>query len=117
MRELHEILTERELYILEHYPAMTYKAIAAELDVSTERVRQLRMHAERMIREEKRRDLARERARQRVTITIQRREVWLLIRALEIYCVDILRRNKKCIEEDPDYAVAKALIAKLRSID
>ena len=117
MRALSEFLNERELYILEHYPAMTYKAIAAEMGVSTERVRQMRIHAERMIREEKRRDQARERAAQNVTITIQRRELWLLFRALDTYRVDILYRNKKGIEEDPDYALTETLSVKLRSFD
>ena len=117
MRELSEILTERELYVLEHHPAMTYKAIAAEMGVTTERIRQIRVRAERKIREEKRRDQARERAAQPVTITIQRRELWLLFRALETYRVDILLRNKKGVEEDPDYSLTETLITKFRTID
>ena len=58
MRELREFLTEREIYVLKNYPAMTYKAIGVELGISPERVRQLKVHAERMIREEKRQKLA-----------------------------------------------------------
>ena len=57
MRGLKEILTERELYVLKNHPAMTYEAIGIELGISPERVRQLKVHAERMIREEKKREL------------------------------------------------------------
>lgn len=117
MRELHEFLTERELYVLETYPSKTYKAIAEDLGVTTERIRQIRIKAERKIREEKRRDLARERAAQPVTVTMQRRELWILLRALECYRVDILHRNKKSIPEDPDYARVETLIANLRTYD
>ena len=96
---------------------MTYKAIAAEMGVTTERIRQIRVSAERKIREEKRRDQARERAAQLVTITIQRRELWLLLRALETYQIDILLKNRKCLEEDPDYSLTETLITKFRTIN
>ena len=52
MKKRTEFLTDREIFVLEHYPAMTYRAIGQELGISQERVRQLRVHAERRIREE-----------------------------------------------------------------
>lgn len=44
-------LTAQETFVLENYPAKTYKSIAQDLGVSTERVRQIRMKAERKLRE------------------------------------------------------------------
>lgn len=55
MRELTEFLTDREIFVLENWPARTYKAIGQDLGVSPERVRQIRVKAERKIREENRR--------------------------------------------------------------
>lgn len=43
-------LTERERYVLEHRPGMTYKAIGLELGISPERVRQIKVEAERKLR-------------------------------------------------------------------
>lgn len=43
-------LTDRELYVLEHRPGMTYKAIGLELGISPERVRQIKVEAERKLR-------------------------------------------------------------------
>lgn len=47
-----EFLTDREIFVLENWPAKTYKAIGQDLGVSPERVRQIRVKAERKIREE-----------------------------------------------------------------
>ena len=43
-------LTERERYVLERRPEMTYKAIGLELGISPERVRQIKVEAERKLR-------------------------------------------------------------------
>ena len=47
-------LTFQEMYVLENYPAKTYKVIAQELGVSPERVRQISVKAERKLREKER---------------------------------------------------------------
>lgn len=43
-------LTNQEKFVMEHWPARTYKAIALDLGVSPERVRQIHNKAERKLR-------------------------------------------------------------------
>lgn len=43
-------LTDRERYVLERRPSMTYKSIGIELGISPERVRQIKVEAERKLR-------------------------------------------------------------------
>ncbi len=43
-------LTVQEIYVLENRPGKTYKAIGQDLGVSPERVRQIRIKAERKLR-------------------------------------------------------------------
>lgn len=121
MRELKEILTERELYVLKNHPAMTYKAIGIELGISPERVRQLKVHAERMIREEQKRELESTKGQKLVTITLQRRDVWLVIRALGELLDPVLTkalrdRRKNASEKDPDIDRIDNLIQELYSL-
>lgn len=118
MRELKEFLNERELYVLKNHPTMTYKAIGIELGISPERVRQLKVHAERLIREEKRREITAVRGLEWVTITLQRRDVWLVIRALGELLDPVLTKalrdnHKKDFELDPDIDRIDNLVQKL----
>ena len=109
MREYREFLSERELYVLENHPRLTYKMIGEELGISQERVRQLKVHAERMIREERRREQVQVNGRLPVQLTLQRRDVYLIIEALREYHTTLLKRkadqrfkNDGEKEKDPD---------------
>lgn len=117
MREYSEFLTEREIFILEHHPAMTYKAIGQELGISSERVRQLKYHAERMIREEKRREQAAARGQLPIMVILRRKDLWIVIRALKNYShhlviksADLRRKQEPDLKEDPDIQIAENLI-------
>ena len=122
MRELSEFLTDREIFVLEHHPSMSYKTIGEELGISQERVRQLKVYAERKIRDEKRREQAEARGQLPVTLTLRRKDLWVIIRGLEAHQVELLRpkadqrRNKETLEEDPDYQLAEKLIQDIREI-
>ena len=123
MREYNEFLTEREIFILKHHPAMTYKAIGIELGgISAARVRQLKAHSERLIRQEKSREQAEEREQTPVTFTLRRKDLWVIIRGLKTLQTNLLRpyadmrRKEENLEEDPDYQIAENLIQKLRDI-
>lgn len=63
MKDLHEFLSEREIYIVENHPAMTYSRLAVELGITANRVAQIKTAAMRKIREEKNRETARARGR------------------------------------------------------
>ena len=109
MREYREYLSERELYVLENHPRLTYKMIGEELGISQERVRQLKVHAERMIREERRREQVQANGRLPVQLTLQRRDVYLIIEALREYHTTLLKRkadqrfkNEDEKEKEPD---------------
>ena len=122
MRERNEFLTEREIFVLDHHPAMSYKAIGEELGISQERVRQLKVYAERKIRDEKRREQAAARGQVPVTLTLHRKDLWVIIRGLQALQSVLLRpmidqrRNKETLEEDPDYQLAEKLIQDLMEI-
>lgn len=93
MRERSEYLSERELFVLEHHPAMTYKQIGQELGLSPERVRQLKVHAERLIREERARVQAHEDAKLPVQLVLQRRDVSMIIDAMREYHTELLLKK------------------------
>ena len=123
MRERSEFLTDREIFVLDHHPAMSYKAISVELGISQERVRQLKVHAERMIRDEKRREQAAARGQIPITLTIHRKDLWVIIRGLQALQSDLLRpmadmRRKKGpnIDADPDLLLTEKLILDLKEI-
>lgn len=122
MRERSEFLTDREIFVLDHHPAMSYKTIGEELGISQERVRQLKVYAERKIRDEKRREQAAARGQLPVTLTLRRKDLWVIIRGLQAHQANLLRpmadqrRNKENMEEDPDYQLAEKLVQNLREI-
>ena len=113
MKRLTEFLSDREIYILQHHPSMSYQKIGIELGISQERVRQLKVSAERKIREEKRREQAAIRGLESITLTLQRRQLWLILRALNSLQDPILRKaadqRYKHQEEDPDLKPLKEL--------
>lgn len=117
MRERSEFLTEREIFVLENHPAMSYKAIATELGLSHERVRQLKMHAERMIREEKEREQREARNQLPVAITIKRKDLWVIYRSLCEYRHQLwmkkkpdMRRKEDSVKVDLDFEIVDRLI-------
>ena len=77
MRDYSEFLTEREIFIIQNHPAMSYKAIAEKFGVSPERVRQIKVYAQRQIQKERARDEAHARALEPVQLTLRRKDVHL----------------------------------------
>ena len=109
MRERNEFMTEREIFVLDHHPDMTYKAIGENLGISSSRVRQIKVHALRLLREEKRREQAAKQAQQPVTLTLKRKDLWILIRGLNALREQLLRQAKSDKQKqdlmwnDPDF--------------
>lgn len=121
MRERSEFLTDREMFVLNHHPAMSYRAIGLELGISPERVRQIKAHAERRIREEERRELAEQRAQLPVTLTIRRADLTVIVRGLDSYRRDLLlvranMRRKNPVDIDPELHLTEKLIQEFREI-
>ena len=120
MRELEEFLTEREIYILENHPQKSYSVIGKELGVSPERVRQIKFHAQSMLRNEKRAEQLKEVRQTPVSINIVKSDLSLIIRALEYYSHEQRRYDSKHKQRlqgiDPDIEVSENLINKLKSI-
>lgn len=122
MKELNEFLSEREIYVLENHPAKTYAAIAAELGVTQERVRQIKVAAERKVREEKWNEERDERGREPVSLNVTRSEVFLIQRALMSYQTFLLRtgpadQRRKNTEADPDLTRTMDLLQKIQNMD
>lgn len=115
-----EYLTEREIYVLEHHSAMTYKAIGNELGITPERVRQLKVYAERKLREEKKREATAIRNQQPLTLTLLRKDIHVLIRALEAYESKLLSQladqRRKPTDKDPDLEPTQQLTETLLQI-
>lgn len=107
-------LTERERFVYENYPAMTYKAIAAELGVSPSRIRDIKLKAERKIRDAKLQEQARERNKQIVTIEIPRGMCFVIFRSLDALREIIIAKKGSNIRmrlkegvKDPDYELTQ----------
>lgn len=120
MKDLHEFLSEREIYIVENHPAMTYSRLAVELGITANRVAQIKTAEMRKIREEKNREAARQRGRLKVNYSLTRSECHLIIRALSNYALyltpsNIRTRTNPKYEPDPDIARCEALITLLRA--
>lgn len=121
MKDLHEFLGEREIYIVENHPAMTYSKLAVELGVTANRVAQIKIAAMRKIREEKSREAARERGRLKVDYSLTRSECYLVIRALRNYALyltpsNVRTRTNPKYEPDPDIARCEALVSALQEL-
>ena len=120
MKGLHEFLSEREIYIVENHPAMTYSRLAVELGITANRVAQIKTAAMRKIREEKNRETARARGRLKVDYSLTRSECHLITRALSNYALyltpsNIRTRTNPKYEPDPDITRCEALIESLRA--
>ena len=113
MRELEEILTQNELYVYRNHPAKTYKVLAEELGLSQSRIQQLKHDAKNKIIKEKHIEQLAIRAQQPVDVTLQRRDIHVLQRALWAYSADLTdadMRKKRPREEDPDQEIIEKLI-------
>ena len=119
MKDLSEFLNEREIYILKNYPQKTLKALGEELGISNVRVGRIRNYAKRKIREQKRIEQEQETAPVLLPRTLQRRDVWVLLRALEAYHESIYKEWYVDVDPDrvymePDYLATRVLIEELR---
>ena len=119
MKDLQEFLSERELFVIENHPAMSYAKIGEQLGITGNRVAQIKTMALRKIREEKRREEAWKRGQQKVDFALTRSQCYLVIRALGEYAVyltpsNIRTRTNPNYEPDPDIARCEALIESLR---
>ena len=119
MKDLSEFLNEREIYILETYPQKTFKTLGEELGISNVRVKKIRDLAKRKIREQKRIEQEQDVAPVLLSRTLQRRDVWVILRALENYneClynewyVDV---DPDRVKMEPDYQATQALMEVFR---
>ena len=121
MKELSEFLSEREIYVLENHPAKTYAVIAAEIGLTQERVRQIKIAAERKVREEKRKEEHDERGQEPVSLSVTRSEFSFIQRALMNYQTFLLRtgpadQRRKNTEADPDLTRTMDLIKKIQNM-
>lgn len=114
-------LTEREKFIFENYPAMTYKAIAEELGIAPSRVGEIRRNAERKLRDAKLREQIREKNKQLVKIELPRGMCFVIFRSLDALRREItnrkgpdMRMRSKEKIEDPDYELSQEVEALIR---
>ena len=119
MKALTAFLTERELYILENYPQKTLKALGKELGITSVRVLRIRDGAKRKIREQKRMEQEQDVAPVLLSRALQRRDAWVLLRALEHYNACLYNEwhvdaDPKRVEMEPDYMATQALIEVFR---
>lgn len=119
MKELSAFLSEREIYILEHYPQKTFKALGEELGISNVRVKKIRDCAKRKIRQQKRIEQEQEVMPVLLSHTLQRRDAWVLLRALEHYNGCLYEEwhsdaDPERVKMEPDYQATKTLIEVFR---
>lgn len=121
MKDLSAFLNEREIYILQNYPQKTFKVLGEELGITNVRVKRIRDYAKRKIREQKRIEQEQEVEPVSLSRTLQRRDVWVLLRALEKYNECIYKEwhvdvDPERVKMEPDYMATKALIEELREV-
>ena len=119
MKELSEFLDEREIYILENYPQKNLKVLGEELGISNVRVKQIRDGAKRKIRKQKRIEQEEEIAPVLLSRTLQRRDAWVLLRALENYHECLYKEwhvdaDPERVKMEPDYLATQMLMEELR---
>lgn len=122
MKEYKDFLSDREIFVVEHHPEMSYRAIGEELGIGQERVRQIKVAAWRKIREEKKQEQAAERNKQTVTLNIRRKDLFIIARGLDAHIHNMQRvkvdQRLKDTEEkvDPDYTRAWELLELFRAV-
>lgn len=118
MRDYSEFLSDREIFVLQNHPVMSYKAIGEKLGVSPERVRQIKVGTYHKIRREKALDDAHARAAVPVLLSLRRKDINLILLALEELRRPVLtyradQRRKKDGETAADLKTLDELIAGL----
>lgn len=119
MKDLSAFLSEREIYILENYPQKNLKKLGEELGITNVRVKRIRDYAKRKIREQKRMEQEQDVAPVLLSRTLQRRDAWVLLRALEHYNECIYKEwhvdaDPERVKMEPDYLATQALIEVFR---
>lgn len=118
MRDLSEFLTEREIYIIKNHPAISYAELGMIFGITSERVRQLKIKAERSIREEKRREQEEIAGQKPVKVTLAVKDLYLLIRLLDRFVMKArmseTKNSRKTYGPDPDLRAAEMLLWRLR---
>ena len=119
MKDLSAFLSEREIYILESYPQKNLKALGDELGISHVRIKQIRDSAKRKIRIQKRIEQEQDVAPVLLPHALQRRDAWVLLRALEQYNRSLYEEwhsdaDPERLKMEPDYLATKALIEVFR---
>lgn len=120
MREREEYLSEREIYVLDNHPQMSYEKLGEVLGITGGRVRQIKHRAERLIREDKQRELIEARGEEVLQVSLKRNEVWLLNRSLNELAFKCVRHQadmrRKDRTPDPDLERIERLRTKLSSL-
>lgn len=93
MKDLHEFLSERELFVIENHPEISYAKIGERFGITGNRVAQIKAMALRKIRDEKRREEAWKRGQQKVDYALTRSQCYLVIRALGEYALYLTPSN------------------------
>ena len=119
MKDYTEFLNPREIYILENYPEKNLKVLGEELGISNVRVQKIKECAKRKIREQKRVEQEEDVAPFSFPRTLQRRDAWVLLRALEQYNACLQKewrvdRNPETVKLEPDYLATLTLIEEFR---
>lgn len=112
--DANNFLNKREIFILENYPAMSYRAIGEKLGISTERVRQIKVAAERKIREWEFLLEWRRREEYFIILTLRRNDLWLITRSLEQHYFEL--SHKENHEDSRFLPRVTSLIEKIKNI-
>lgn len=118
MRDYSEFLSDREIFVLQNHPAMSYKAIGEKFGVSPERVRQIKVKAHHKICREMALYDAHASAEVPVLLSLRRKDINLILLALEELRRPVLtyradQRRKKDSETVADLKTLDDLIAGL----
>ena len=112
MRDYSEFLSDREIFVLQNHPAMSYKAIGDKLGISPERVRQIKVVAHHKIRGEKALEDAHARAEVPELLSLRRKDINLVLLALEE-----LRRPVLTFRADQRRKKDSETVADLKTLD
>lgn len=117
---IEKLLNENELFVYQNYKAMKYKQMAEALGCSTSRIGQYKSQAFRKIKEYKRKVINAEWNQQEETITLKKKELFMVRNALHHYYCDLLNsnlKNKKSLKDadDPEIELYKDIYEKIEA--
>ena len=120
MSYMRDYLTEREIYILRSHPSKSYAKLGEELGITGARVKQIKTHAERVILLQKHREQAAARGEMPVELTLRRKDLYVLLRALEWLYFKATSGNtaskRRDNGDDPDIAATQELMATIKGM-